>query len=399
VDEPDAEAGAHARRRGRRIDKGGPESRERALGMLADMIARDGSAAFLLPPVVPGDQAFPDPWAPTAVGVQVLLRRLAWHAGLAPEVVIAIDDRRVGAPPTERKPASRIELTEVRANRALFTVTFVGTDDVPGALALEIGTLWAITHRPEQADPYRTAEAPILTVDSERDQVRGAVACVYRGLGVLVANAAYQQYVSPGRFNGIYVPHEYDVIMAGPVPMSTLAYLVAVQAIVRGDREPPAGLAESQRDEVVMYMKGLASERAALCEQLGIPTDASAQRERESTVPFADIDDVHEEAPRKNAFRWQTNRGGIGFIAGTFFGIGLSFAVSRGLMPFAALGGATAGHVVGRKIHTPRCSACASVVRGDATTCPVCGAALRGDIATLADRLEAEEQLDRDERL
>jgi len=376
--------------------EGGPLARERALSMLTDMIAQGGAAAFLMPPVEPGEAAFPDPWAPSKAGVELLLRRLVWHAGMEDEVEVAIDDRRAGAPPTERKPATRVDLVEVRGKRALFALGFVGSDDGPGTLALEVGTLWAVLHRPDKADPYRTATArPVVMVESEADHVRGAVAAVYRGLGVLAANAAYQQYTSPGRFNGIYVPHEYDVVTAGVVPVSTLAYLVAVQAVVRGESEVPPGLGQSQRDECAGFMKLLAGERGALCERLGLARDADGPPSREAPVAFADASDVTEEAPSKNAFRWQTNRGGVGFIAGTVLGMGVAMAVSRGMLPIGMFGGATAGHLVGRRVKTPRCSACATVVAPAAGRCPSCGAALRGDIASLADRLEAEERLER----
>jgi hypothetical protein len=374
-----------------RVEKGGPESRERALAILGELVVRGGAAPFLLPPVIPGEEAFPDPWAPSKAGVQLLLRRLVWYAGI--DVAIAIDDRRAGAPPTERKPATRAELFELRGKQALFALGFVGTDDVVGALAHEVGTLWAVMHRPDDPDPYRSAEPPVLMVEADRDHMRGSVAAVYRGLGVLAANAAYQQYVSPGRFNGIYVPHEYDVISAGALPTSTMNYLIAVQAVVRRNTEAPAGLSQSQRDEVSGFMKTLATERSSLCERLGIDPAAEGGT-REAPVPFTDIENVMEAPPLKNAWRWQTNRGGLGFVAGAVLGIGVAFVVSLGMMPFTLFGGATAGHLMGRRVRTPRCSACASVVRPGSAACSSCGAVLRGDIAHLGDRLEAEEQFE-----
>src|SRR5256885_1031009 len=74
-----------------------------------------------------------------------------------------------------------------------------------------------------------------------RDLERGSVAAVYLGLGVLAANAAYQQYTSSGRTNGAYMPLEYDVIKSGHLTMSELAFLLAVQAVARGEHEPPHG--------------------------------------------------------------------------------------------------------------------------------------------------------------
>src|SRR5688572_8197413 len=108
-------------------DSGGPQARDSALKLLADLIARGGPAVFLRPPVIPGEEAFPDAWAPSKVGVQLLLRRLVSYADI--DVDIAIDDRRAGAPPTERKPATRAELLELRGRPACFALGFIGTDD------------------------------------------------------------------------------------------------------------------------------------------------------------------------------------------------------------------------------------------------------------------------------
>jgi hypothetical protein len=371
--------------------KPSPETREKLLVVLGELVGRCGEAQFLLPPVEPGESAFPEPWAPTRVGVQLLLRRLAWHAGIERE--IEIDDQRTGAPPTERKPSTRVELVDVRDNVARFTLGFVGTDDVVGTLAHEIGTLFSVLHRPDDPNPYRSAEPPVLTPDPDRDPERGAVAAVYVGLGVLAANAAYQQYSTPGRFNGAYVPHEYDVLHAGAAPLSSLTYLVAVQAVVRGETEAPRGLSSSQRDEVEAWMKALGSERTQLLERIGVALSATPGR-REPPVAFVDHEPVTEATPRRVAFRWQTTRGGVGLVCGTVLGMGMAFVLSRGLLPLTAFGGAAAGHVIGRRVRAPRCSACATVVRADATSCPRCGASLRGDITHLSERLEAEEDLD-----
>jgi hypothetical protein len=386
------------------------ESRERLLGILAELIAKDSGlgaqgahvalARFLMPPVAPGVDSFPEPWAPTRAGVQLLMRRHMAHAGIDRGVEI-VDELLATAPPTERKPATRIEANDVATGSgaaARFTLYFIGADDVVGTMAHEVGTIFAAMHRPDEADPYRTAEPPLIVVDPDRDLERGSVATIYLGLGVLAANAAFQQYSSAGRFNGGYVPLEYDVLRAGAVPMSGLAYLLAVQAIVRGATEPPKGPKPPQRDEVADWMKALDGQRASLCERLGIPAD-SVSIERPEVTPIDDeLAPLDEPPPRPTAFRWQTHRGGVGFLTGTVMGIGVAFAVSRGMMPFTVLGGATAGHVIGRRVRAPRCSACATIVPEDATTCPKCGAALRGDIASLSERLEAEERLEDEHR-
>ncbi len=370
------------------------ESREQLLGVLAEYVAREGAERLLLPPVEPGPAAFPEPWAPTRAGVVVLLQRLAWHAGLDRE--IAIEDRRAGGPPpTERMPETRVELFELRDKTARFVLGLVGHDDVAGTLAHEIGTAFAAAHRKDDgAAPYRSAEPPVISIDPDLDLARGSIATVYLGLGVLAANAAFQQYSRAGRFNGAYEPLDYDVLRAGHVPMSALAYLLAVPAIVRGDDAPPAGLEPPQRDEVVAWLAALRGKRAELRLRLGIPADVQPGK-RPDVVRFPDVALEDEAAAPKIAFRWHTHRGGIGVLAGLVLGAGVAVAIaSRDASLFAVLGGAAAGPVIGRRVDVPRCSACATIVASDAITCKSCGASLRGDIARLADRLDAEERLD-----
>src|SRR5262249_35905166 len=161
---------------------------------------------------------------------------------------------------------------------ASFVVNFIGSDDVVGTLAHEVGVVHAVLARGDGASPYRAAEVPMLEragaddrereVDPDRDLERGSIAAVYLGLGVMAANAAYQQSSQAGRFNGAYVPLEYEVIRAGYLPMSSLAYLLAVQATVRGDRDVPDGLSGPQRDEVGAWIDALRPDAQALRERL-----------------------------------------------------------------------------------------------------------------------------------
>lgn len=368
---------------------------EALLVILGDLIARGGEAALLAPPIVPGAEAFPEPWRATRGGVVALLRRLAWHAG-NPRA-IEVHDERLGAPPTERKPATRVTLTAVRPKEMAFRIEFLGTDDVAGTLAHEIGVAHAMLHRPAAAAPYRAAEPVELEVDAERDFERGSVATVYLGLGVLATNASFQQYSRPGRFNGGYSPLEYDVLSAGFLPMSELAYLLAVQAAVRAT-PLPEGLSPPQRDEVAAWLAVLAPRADKLRERLGISRAIATVAPRPSAVRFADIDLDDDPPPaRKNAFRWRTHRGGVGFVAGAVLGVGVSMALAtQSATLWLVFGAAASGHVVGRRVRVPRCSGCASVVPETSMHCGTCGAALRGDIDKLADRLEAEDRLDDD---
>jgi len=367
------------------------ETREHLVDVLGEFVARAGAGPLLLPPVEPGRTAFPDPWAATRAGAALLLRRLAWHAGLDREV--EVEDRQVGARPTERKPATRVPLVEVQRNVAVFALEFIGADDIAGTLAHEVGVAFAVLHPPGGAEPYRTAEVPVVAVDPDVDLERGSIAAVYLGLGVLAANAARQNHaVLEGQgFNPLLVAKVGVELEAGYLPASSLTYLVAVQAMLRGETKPPGGLVPTQRREVEAWLEVL--DRAALRSRLGIAGDAPAG-ERPAPTAFPDAQ-LEPDAPRhKIAFRWRTNRGGLGLVAGTLLGIAASIAAAPTLMPWFVIVGAVGCHLLGRQIRVPRCSACATTLKRLAQRCPACGAVMRGDIANLSDRLAAEEQLE-----
>lgn len=367
-----------------------PATREHLLDVLGEFVARNSPAPLLLLPIAPGEKAFPEPWAATRSGITLLLRRLAWHANLDRD--IEVEDRRDGASLTERKPATRVELLEVRRKVAAFALGFIGEDDIVGTLAHEIGVAFAVLHPPEGGDPYRTAEADVLKVDSDTDLERGSIAAVYLGLGVLAANAARQQHsVLEGQgFNPLLVAKVGVQIESGHASVESLVYLLAVQAAVRGDKQPPAGLVPAQRREVAAWLETL--DRDQLRTRLGIAADEPIGK-RPSVSLFADAKLEPDATTATSAFRWRTTRGGVGFVAGTVLGLGFSLVASRGMMPWFAVGGAGGGHVIGRRVRVTRCSACATILPENATTCRKCGAVMRGDISHLSERLDAEDKL------
>lgn len=377
---------------------------DQLLGELAGLIAVGGAPRFLLAPVVPGPAAFPEAWTPDAAGVARVLRRLAWHAGM-PAQRIEIHDEGLGAPPTERKPGTRVELMAAREAAIEIVLSFVGEDDVAGTLAHEIGVAYAIRHRAAPEGAYRAPAHAVERVDPDRDLERGSVAAVYLGLGTLAANAALQQYTR-GRFNGAYSEHEYDVLRAGYLALPELAFLLAVQAVVREMPAPPRGLNGPQRDETSAWIVALRGERAALCARLGVPVDSAADAVVSGARPvverFAEEPDAATVAaparPRRIAFRWQATRAGSGVLVGAIAGGGAMAAA--GTTSMLAMGmilaGVVAGHVIGTRVRVARCSACVRVVAVDAARCASCGAQLRGDIRALAERLDAEEALERE---
>ncbi|MDQ3334265.1 MAG: hypothetical protein M4D80_03825 [Myxococcota bacterium] len=369
--------------------------RERLLSITAEFVARGGAASLMLPPVKPGGAAFPEPWKPTRGGVEALLRRLAWHAGGLGERSVTIKDQRLGAPPTEHKPQTRVDLVEVRPKELAFAVGYIGEDDIVGTLAHEVGVAFAALHRPDEADPYRTQEQPVIPIDQDRDLERGSIATVYLGLGVLAANAAFQQYSSRVAVDA-YQPTVYEVHRAGYVKMSDLAFLLAVQVLVRGERTAPPGLGAPQRDEVNAWLEALAGRASELRTQLGV-SGAEDKAERPKPVRFVDVDMSEDVAAvKRNGFRWETHRGGVGMIAGLALGLGIAIAAAPSQVAFwsISIGGVGVGSVLGRRIQAVRCSNCATVIGANAQSCRKCGSAMRGNIKRLSDRLEAEERLE-----
>lgn len=373
-----------------------PERQQHLLGVLGELIAHGGPDPLLAPPVVPGAEAFPEPWEPSVDGASTLLRRLVQHAGMTQGIAV-VDERRA-ALATERKPETHVEVTAIRNDQIAVRLLYIGKDDVAGTCAHEIGVAHAALTRFSGEGPYRAAERREIEVDGERDLERGSIAAVYLGLGVLAANGAYQQYSRQAP--GPYAPVEYDVLRAGYVALSDLAYLLAVQAVVRGETAPPHGLQPVQRDEVTAWLDALRDRGAELRGALAIPADARPIAARPAVGPLspARVAAVAEPAPARRAFRWQGHRGFLGFAVGGVALILLGSLLFGARTGSALLGcfavGAIVGHLVGRGVKIARCSACATVVGVRAERCRKCDAVFRGDIASLAQRLEAEERLD-----
>jgi hypothetical protein len=256
--------------------------REWLLDALAELVEHRGAEALLAPPVVPGAKAFPERWRPTRAGVTEVARRCAAHAGLVGVRIDVVDGRDAGFSVDPTAP-TELEVDAVAPTSATLVLAVLGRDDVAGAACHAIGAVIAALGRIAQAGPFRSTDEVGGDEDTRR---RGAVAAVWAGLGVLAANAAYQQYTYGTPING-YAPIDYRVVQAGAVPMSALAFLVAVQAELRGATGLPEGLKGPQRDETRAWRKALAGRGAALRDRLGI---AAGARGADRRPPLAAID-------------------------------------------------------------------------------------------------------------
>jgi len=365
--------------------------REWLLDALAELIERRGPAGFLAPPIAPGPAAFPEPWRPTRAGVAVVARRCAAHAGLDGVRIDVIDARPT--PRVEPKEATDLEVDEVGPDHATLSLHLLGADDVAGTTCHAIGVVIAATARLGADGPFRGTQVLGADEDTRR---RGAAAAICAGFGVLAVNAAYQQYSFGTPING-YARVDYRVIRAGAVPMSALAFLVAVQAEVRG-ADLPGGLKGPQRDEARAWRRALAGRRDALRARLGIDLDAPTPDDR---PPLGTVEDEPEDAEDEpvrivghGVFLVPGDAAGFGTMLGMLGGaiaIGVaSFWHPLGLALGAAIGG-LGGYVAGKRRVHDRCADCDVAVGAGAKRCPRCDGVLGRRIRHRNDRLaEAE---------
>jgi hypothetical protein len=367
-----------------------PSAEERAelLDILGELVAAGGPERLLLPPVTPGDEDFPEPWTPTPFGVATLLRRLFAHAQVPMDVLVR--DRRADAGPAPRRPTTEVELVAVRGGRARFSLFSIGADDIGGTLAHEVGVAarMALVRR---ASPYRM---PAVAMPGETDRLRGSVAAVYLGLGVLATNAAFQEYLGGSyKMHLGYAPMEQDIIRAGHLEMDALAFVLAVQAEVRG-AELPRGLRPPQTDAARAWRSALSGHGPALRELLGIGAlPAAPQRPAPAPLSAVDEGDVVQvlDAPAaRKTYRVRYTSTGLGMLAGFVTGAAIATAA---LLPMpaalAVAGGASVlGAALGRRRVRHRCAECLTPVSLALATCPGCGCELGGEIASRDQRLD-----------
>jgi len=370
----------------------GPDRDGRAalLDELGQLVAAGGWERLARAPVVPGPTAFPDPWARSPLGVATVARRLLWHAGIG-DLAVVVADRRGDAGPMPDKVPTDVELAGVERGRARLDLYSIGDDDVVGAIAHEVAAAVAVRWAAADA-PYR-GTTPVVDADTKW---RGSIAAVYLGLGVLAANAAFQEYRG-GAYQPTlgYAPAEYHVVHVGGLTIAELGFLLAVQAQVR-DAGLPDGLSRPQAEHARAWHKALAGRGDELRAHLGVPAPATwPALERPAPAPLPELDEedvVLALAPRPAppVYRVGYTRTGSGVVVGAVtVGVG---AAAMGAPPaaigIAVMAGAVAGYAAGHAIKIDRCSECVTVLPAAAGECPHCGGRVVGRLASRNDRLE-----------
>ena len=366
---------------------------------LARFIALGGAWRFARGPVIAARaSSFPEPWRESRDALGTLVGRVAWHAHL--DLEIAIDDAR--APRAYQRTLLRdtkLALVHADAGRVELVLTELGNDDVAGIVSHVIGHAFA-TMGPSDDHPFRHAET------GEVSTALGSLATIYLGLGVLAANAALHDR-SAGETLGSRAYSTHKIAQAGGLPWQDLAFLLAVQATVRDDVLDALGtLHESQAKHVAEWRRVLDDHEAELAAMLAlgdVAAEAPPARPAEPRAATVRAELAESDLQRANVGRRVFRMPG-GSRAGQFGMLGLVAALPVAMAVLGpsllgigiAMAPGVVGSIVGHRRKLFRCASCNAIVGRDATECRACGGMIAGEVRSAIDRLDAEDELDRE---
>jgi hypothetical protein len=374
---------------------------ETLLRELAHLIAVGGAWRFLHGPIVAANEtSFPEPWDGTRAALARVIGRTLWHAHL--DVAAELEDARTPRMPDQAElRATRVELVHAKEPGLGFAVTSIGNDDVAGIVAHEVGRAF-VAGLAHGDHPFRMTERGLP------DAATGSLATIYLGLGVLAANAAHHDRTA-GNIRGRTAHHEHQIAHAGGLDWEHLTFLLAVQATVRDDVIPAlASLRPSQAQDVAAWRDVLDDHEAELVAALELPdgeaadstpTRPASPREVAVRGAYAEGDLVRGNLGRP-VFRVPETRavafGFLGVVAGLTTAVVGAFALGPGLYLVApAVAGPVLGWWHGRGRRLYRCATCMAFITGDATECRSCGGKVAGEIRNRLERLDREEELER----
>jgi hypothetical protein len=377
----------------------------RLLSDLGTLIARAGAWRFLHGNVVAADDTdYPDRWEETRVGVAGVLARTLWHAHASFDGILE-DARTPGAQGEALLRNTLLQLARIEDRVARFTLHHIGNDDVAGIVAHEVGRAF-VGWLARDGHPFRTTPE-----DGLPEPAIGSLATVYLGLGVVAANAAYHSRAR-GKVTGNLAHHSHVISRAGGLDVDDLAFLLAVQVVVRDDVLPAlASLRRTQAEAVAAWRAVLEDHEDELSQLLGL-NDATTLAPDRSPAPRSvaieaafDETQITKRNHGKRVFRVPETRmrghapagGVLGLISGAATAIALG-PFGTGILNAIVIGTAVTGFALGRFIggtrQLYRCATCESFIDAAAAQCPACGGTIAGDIANRKLRLEAEDELD-----
>lgn len=208
------------------------EEREHLLEELRSLIERRGAETFLAAPIrEPTPQDFPDPFEPTAGGVEVLLRRVMAYAGLgalpfrlhlfsAPEEIRELSDR--GERRRWGHDGAAAWFAGIEDGCCLFGVREEGIGEpvaLVATLCHEVAHAWRHNHG-------------LVEEDRELEEMLTDLTTVYMGFGVLTTNGAYV-YRQGGEYTGTVAISQWSHAHAGYLSPESMSLLLAAQVRAR----------------------------------------------------------------------------------------------------------------------------------------------------------------------
>ena len=382
------------------------------LAELATLVRGCGWERFIRGPIVePTPRFFPTKWTSDGSGFYWTTRRLMVLAGLEHREA-AIEVYPVGLSPDEHAVAWFCDTGGRICHFGVNVGLVRGADQFVAAMAHEV------------AHAYR-AEHGLRRAETLEDEILTDLTTVYLGFGLLSTNAAYE-YRKRAELVGSYAVTEWSHNSIGYLPAPALAFLLAVQMVVR--RADPQtihhlhGLLEpTQRATFDLAVKRLQPRANRVATELGIPEPAWWPAATTPDVIAGPLEGtprviqvVAPAMPPPNAGRpvfrvrhTSANRAGaVGAMLGLVVGFAglIVYSVHTDPIPklfvfvpvlVTILGGIVGGRIGGRRRWDLCCDpTCQAILPDDAVDCPGCGGRISGRIRHENDRLAAAEALE-----
>jgi hypothetical protein len=383
---------------------------------LAKHIHAHGWETFVSAPLLERDAELPEEWLSDLDGVAIIVQRLlAWADEDCTRILIS-DYTEM----SERSSQLASEVQFIGADRdgsiELEVSSLCDGQELIGVLSHEAAGAWlALRQLQEQTGgPFRT-EPGIEEADDEASRARASEVAVYLGFGVPAANAA-DSTRHTGSLEGTIVTTSWGVTCAGGLPVQSMVYLLAVQAVVRDRKDElkliRKGLHTNQCADFNGWIDQLSDQRSELLERLAIPasdTWPAVQQRSSESLPDCEVvirEQIDRDAEEffnrgRNVFRLRFSKAMSKTMAGAAGGCvvavgaayaGLAAPFAFGLVALSAI----AGRIHGSGQYYWECSdsECRSRVGPRQSTCKRCGGTIAGEILKASERLAAEEALE-----
>jgi hypothetical protein len=256
--------------------------------------------------------------------------------------------------------------------------------------------------------PYRGGGAEN---DDAVEEELATLTTVPLGYGLLALGAAERHHTG-GNVEGNWHSYEVATERHGGLAPPELAFLLAVQLVVRdyalkGAKHRARDLPANARKHLLDWFTALVPQRNVLIETLGLPDPATWRpgiHPMDPPEPFPIEDAAALELPERERRNWRrpvfriVEHHGVRTAIGT--GLGAMIASSLLRLPPLVLVVLTViatvgGYLGGRRWRHDICSdpGCGKEVPADVARCPGCGGVVAGRILSARERLEAEEKL------